>query len=97
MKTYRNKRVASLINEELSKILQKEFDFGDALVTITSVEVKDDLSFAEIKIAILPLEKELEVYKIIEEEQKNIQRKLQKIINIKPMPHLKFFIEKYNN
>jgi ribosome-binding factor A len=96
MRPYRNERIASLINQELSKLFLKEFDFGDTLLTVTSVVVSQDLSLAKIKVAILPYEKELEVWKEIEKEEKNIEKKLARILNIKPMPHLKFFIERYD-
>jgi ribosome-binding factor A len=95
MKNYRNARVGSVINEELNKLWQREFDFGNTIVTITSVSVKEDLSEAEIKLGILPEQKEIEIYSMIEERKKEIQRKLLKKINIKPMPKLKFIIDRH--
>ncbi len=93
MRPFRNLKAASVIQEELNKIFQEDFNFGEALVTITSVEVSEDMSLAKVKFSVIPFEKEIEVYKIIEGRRREIQRRLLKKMNIKPMPRVEFFID----
>jgi ribosome-binding factor A len=93
MRLYRNLKVGSVIQGELNKIFQSDFDFGGALATITSVEVAEDMSAARVKISVLPFEKEIEVYKIIDGRRREIQGRLLRKMNIKPMPKLEFSID----
>ncbi len=93
MRPFRNLKAGSVIQEELNKFLQKDFDFGDALVTVTGVEVSEDMASAGVKVAVIPFEKEIEVYKMIEGRKREIQGKLLRKMNIKPMPKLEFFID----
>ncbi|MCL4391745.1 ribosome-binding factor A [Patescibacteria group bacterium] len=93
MRPYRNLKVGSVIQGELNKIFQSDFDFGGALATITSVEVAEDMSAARVKVSVLPFEKEIEVYKIIEGRRREIQGRLLRKMNIKPMPKLEFSID----
>ena len=50
---HRQERVASLIQEELSKIILREIDFANCLVTITKVEIDEKLSQATINLSVL--------------------------------------------
>lgn len=94
MRTFRPLRVASLIQKELGEILLRDFDFEGALATIKSVEVSSDLSEAKIGLAVIPFEKEPEIFIMITARQRELQVKLLRRINIKPMPRLKFKIER---
>ena len=94
--------MASLIRDELSLILLKEFEFP-ALVTIINVNVDSDFKLAKVKIKITPKDlkinlieqKKLEA-KILKELNKNkekIFKILFKKLNLKPMPKIVFEIE----
>jgi len=102
MRKYRNLKMASLIRDELSLILLKEFEFP-ALVTIINVNVDSDFKLAKVKIKITPKDlkinlieqKKLEA-KILKELNKNkekIFKILFKKLNLKPMPKIVFEIE----
>ncbi|MCL4400240.1 ribosome-binding factor A [Patescibacteria group bacterium] len=93
MRPFRNLKTESVIQGELSKIFLRDFDFDGALVTITGVKVSEDMADAEVKISVLPFEKEIEVYKMIEGRRREVQGKLLRKMNIKPMPRLKFAID----
>ena len=93
MRQYRNLKIGSLIQEELSKLLIRDINFGDALVTILKVEVDEDLLHARVKLGIIPYEKGPEVFKEITEHQRELKHKLLKKMNIRPMPHIGFEIE----
>ena len=86
---FRNLRVENLIQEELGKIFSKDFEFG-AFVTIADIEVDSKLEEAKVKVSVIPEEKGKEVFDLLEKEKKNLQFKLLRKINIKPMPRLKF-------
>lgn len=91
---YRNLRVAKLIEEELSGILIRETETEGALVTITGVEVLNDLSSARVKLGVIPGDKNKEVIKKIGKKTRFLRKLLLKKINIKPMPDLVFEIDK---
>lgn len=89
MRTFRKERVGELIREELSKIFARDVEFG-AFVTIVSVEVSEKLEEARIKVSVIPEVKAKEVYDLLQDERRELQFKLLRKINIKPMPRLEF-------
>ncbi|MDI6821211.1 MAG: ribosome-binding factor A [Patescibacteria group bacterium] len=93
MRPFRNLKIASLIQEELSKLFVRELNFDDALVTIINVEVDEDLLHSRVKLGIIPYEKGPEVYSLLQKHRGRLQHMLLKKLNIKPLPHLAFEIE----
>ncbi len=91
---FRPARVSSLIREELSTLFVKELEFEGALVTITEVKVDKKLEYAEVRVSVLPIEKEEETLKILKGARSTLQHLLLKKINIKPMPHIGFKIDR---
>jgi ribosome-binding factor A len=101
MRRYRNLKMESLIRDELSLILLKEFEFP-ALVTLVKVNIDSDFKLAKVKIKIIPKDlkmnlvnqKKLEV-KILKELNENKERLfkiLLKKLNLKPLPKIIFEI-----
>ncbi|MFA6407831.1 MAG: ribosome-binding factor A [Candidatus Paceibacterota bacterium] len=93
MKPFRNLKAGSLIEEELGKILTRDYNFEGALVTITDVLVDEKLLHATIKIGIIPFAKSAIAYRILTSSASGLRQKLLKKMNIKPMPFLKFEID----
>ena len=93
MRPFRNLKAGSVIQEELSKIFLRDFDFDGALATITGVVVAEDMASAKVMISVIPFEKEIEIYRMIEGRKREIQGKLLRKMNIKPMPKLEFAID----
>ena len=91
---HRPERVQKLIREELSKIILKELEFGDALATITEVEVDKNLGLARVMISVLPSSKEAQALSIARKAAGNLQYLLMKKINIKPMPKILFELDR---
>jgi ribosome-binding factor A len=91
---HRSERVANLIKEELSKIISRELEFPDCLMTITGVDVDAKLEKAIVNFSVLPSEKFKEVLKILEKNRRHLQYLLMKKINIKPMPEIEFRIDR---
>jgi ribosome-binding factor A len=95
MRPYRNLKMGSLIEHELSQMILEECEIDNALVTITSVQVSEDLLQAKVMLSIIPYEKELEAYFAIEEKKKQLEHQLLKKMKIRSVPHLKFEIESH--
>ncbi len=93
MRPYRNLKIASVLEHELAKLLARDFHVEGALVTLAGVIVTDDLLRAEVKLSIIPYEKEAEAYKSIQERRGEIEHMLYRKMNIKPFPHIKFVID----
>ncbi len=92
MRPFRNLKMASVIQEELSRLFVREFNFNGALVTILDVAVDEKFEEARVKLGIIPFEKELEAYTIVEVRKRELEHELLKKLNVKPMPRLKFEI-----
>ena len=84
--------MASVIQEELGKLFARDLNFNGALVTILDVRVDEKFEEAHVKLGIIPFEKELEAYTIVEGRKRELEHQLLKKMNVKPLPHLKFEI-----
>ena len=93
MRPYRNLKIASLIQQELNKLIFRNLDLNGALVTITEVEVLEDLKEAKVKVSILPNDKVLEIFNLLENNRRELQFQLIRKMNIRPIPHLKFVLQ----
>ncbi|MEK7090425.1 MAG: 30S ribosome-binding factor RbfA [Patescibacteria group bacterium] len=89
----RHQRVESLVLSELNKIILRELEFGDALVTVTGVEVQRDLDYAQVNISVIPGGKGEGVLKELTKNRKLLQHLLLRKINIRPMPELRFRLD----
>ena len=108
--SHRPKQVANLIQEELSKIIEKEIEFPDLLVTLTNVKVDKKMDRAIVGFSVLPMcggcpmasgchgidsSKSFEIaLKILNKNRSHLQYLLMKKINIKPMPQISFKIDR---
>lgn len=94
MESTRQQKVARLLQKELSAILQTEGRniYGSAMVTVTSVEVSKDLSFARAYLSIFATGDKSVVIGKIEENKKELRFKLgQQIRNqLRVVPELVF-------
>jgi ribosome-binding factor A len=103
MRRYRNLKMESLIRDELSLILLKEFEFP-ALVTLVKVYIDSDFKLAKVKIKITPKDlkinlieqKKLEakILKELNENKEKLFKILFKKLNLKPMPKIVFEVER---
>lgn len=93
MRPHRELKTASVLERELNNILLRDFEFGGAVVTITSVEVSPDLLQAKVRIGIIPEEKSSEVLQALEAKRKELQHKLLKRTRLRNVPKLVFDID----
>ena len=90
MRFHRPQRVSSLIKEELNKIILRELEFNDAVMTIVEVDVSDKLEGAVVKFAVYPPHKGPDVLLRLVKRRDHLQFLLLRKINIKPMPKIIF-------
>lgn len=91
----RIEQVNQLIKEELSQIILREVELPSGiLLTLTQVETSVDLRQAKVFISVIPENKR---EKVLEEVNRNIydlQQKLNKRLNMRPVPKIRFIEEK---
>lgn len=91
----RVQRLNEFIKQELGKILQKETHQGRYLLTITEVDVLPDFKSAEVKISIIPYDKEKEALDNLSKNIGRIQAFVnKKLKNMKFVPRISFTIDK---
>lgn len=90
----RIKQINELIKRELGQILLREAEFPpEVLVTITRVETTSDLEEAKVYISVMPESRNFEIAKILKKEIYEIQQGLNKRINMRPLPRIRFVEE----
>ena len=88
-------KVNKLIKQEVGKIILTEADFPrDIILTITKVKTSKDLRYADVFVSVLPTDKEVEIIELLKEEIYFIQQKLNQKLYMKPLPRIKFVIDK---
>jgi ribosome-binding factor A len=95
MRPHRREKIESLIQEELAKILLRDVEFPlGTLVTISYVNVSSDLSEAKIGVSVMPQERTARVIEVLGKLRGFIQTSLTRKMNIMPMPHIVFEIDR---
>ncbi len=90
MSTNRIEKVNSLLEKEISNIIVRDFDFHGVLVTLTHVEATANLIEAKGYISVMPENKTDQVIKTLNNDVYNIQQKINKRLNMRPIPKIKF-------
>lgn len=86
----RIEKVNSLLAQEISNIIVRDFDFQGALVTLTHVDATANLIEAKGYISVLPEDKIDHVLKLLNGGVYDIQQKINKKLNMRPIPRIKF-------
>ena len=90
----RIKRINQLVKEKIADILVKELSFNNVLITVQNVDTSKDLKYAKVGISIMPFEKSEQILKILQKQTPNIQKQLNKAIEIKFVPKIEFEIDR---
>lgn len=90
----RIEKVNSLLEQEIGKIILKDFNFEGAMVTLTHVDAAANLIEAKVYISVFPEDKSEEVLKILGKEVYDIQQKINKKLNMRPIPKIIFVKDK---
>jgi len=90
----RIKRINQLVKEKIADILLREMSFDkNVLVTVQTVNTSKDLRYGKVGISVIPFKKSEEILKILEKQTLRIQRELNRAIEIKFVPQIKFEID----
>jgi ribosome-binding factor A len=91
----RIEKVNSLLEREIGKIISRQVVFpNNAMVTLTHVAATPNLIEAKVFISVLPEIKFSQVLKILNSEIFNIQQKINKKLNMRPIPRIIFLQDK---
>lgn len=91
----RIQRVNELIKEQISEIILREIDFSPGiLVTVTRVETSSDLRDSNVFISVLPEENRDKTVAFLNRKLGFLQKEINKLLRMKPLPRLKFLEEK---
>ena len=86
----RIEKVNSLLEQEISKIILRDFYFPDTLVTLTHVDSSANLIQAKVYISIYPDEKIDKIIEILNKGVYSVQQKINKLLKMRPIPKIKF-------
>ena len=86
----RIEKVNSLLEQEIGKAILKDFDFSGTLVTLTHVEATPNLIEAKAYVSVFPEEKTQWVLKVLNGQVQSIQQKINKKLNMRPIPRILF-------
>ncbi|MDL2231755.1 30S ribosome-binding factor RbfA [Porphyromonadaceae bacterium OttesenSCG-928-L07] len=97
MDSIRQNKVSRLIQKELSEIFQKECKeyTAGAILSVTTVRVSPDLSYAKVYLSIFPADRLKVVMDTLNDANKNIRFVLGKKVGkqMRVVPELRFFID----
>lgn len=82
-------KINSLLEHEIGNIILRDFTF-DAMVTLTRVDTTPNLIEARAYVSVLPEEKSDKVIKILKQEVSSVQQKINKKLNMRPIPKIIF-------
>ena len=92
--SHRLAQLSSLLQHELGLLLTRELELpAGALLTVSRVTVLPDLSAARIGVTILPWERHLEVFQLLQRRTHDLQRLLNAKLHIYRVPKLEFQLD----
>ncbi len=90
----RIEKVNSLLRDELSKIILRDFAFSpEILVTLTRVDCSANLIEAKVYISVFPDEKADSIIRALQKSVYDVQYKINRILRQRPIPKIKFVKE----
>lgn len=90
----RIKKVNSLLEHEISKILLRDFAFNpNILVTLTRVETTGNMIEAKVYVSVFPEERSDVILNALQKSVYDIQYKINRTLKMRPIPKIKFVKE----
>ena len=95
MNENRLKKLNKLLSVEIAKLLKSEIEFEiGVIITVTGVKISSTLEHATIMISVLPEDKEKQVFEKIKKEIYFMQQVLNKRLNMRPVPKIRFEVDR---
>lgn len=93
---YRSNRIGEQMKKEVSQILREELkDPRVGFVTVTSVDVSGDLSYAKIYVSVLGAEEDkMQTLKALQKAQGFVRSELSKRLRLRYIPEVTFHFDK---
>ena len=90
----RAEKINSLLRDEISKILLRDFAFSpEILVTLTRVDTSSNLVEAKVFISVYPEEKSAGIINALQKSVYDVQYKINRTLRQRPIPKIKFVKE----
>lgn len=96
MKLFRSERVASVIQEELSRMIIREVELPGGLITVVAVDVDKKMEHARVRVSVLPAAMEARALRSLNMRIGEFQHALNRKMGIRPMPLILFMIDRGN-
>jgi len=98
METTRQKKIAGILQNDITTILQKllkSVGKNSVISSITKVKISPDLSIAKIYISVFPVNQAQSIFELIEEAKSSIRNSLGILIKnqVRRVPALVFYID----
>ncbi|GEM_PF-868684 len=91
---HRLPQLASLIQHELGVLLRRELELPlGVLLTVTKVQVVDDLSLARVGVSVLPYAERHAAFKVLTSVRGQLQRTINERLKLYRVPKLEFYID----
>ncbi|MBD3244873.1 MAG: 30S ribosome-binding factor RbfA [Candidatus Moranbacteria bacterium] len=86
------------LRDEIATIINKLNEDSNTLITVTSVNVSNDLKHMKVKISVMPEKKLVKTLKFLQKNVFAISDELSKKVKMKYIPKIKFILDKgYSN
>jgi len=83
-------KVNSLLEQEIGKIILRDFYFPGTMITLTHVDASANLIEAKVYISAYPDAKLDEIIKVLDKNVARIQHEINKKLRMRPVPKIKF-------
>ncbi len=94
-KSHRMEKVNELMRQQVAEIIERELEFGKgALVTVLAAETSRDLLNSKIIVSVLPEKKSAPALEILKKNIYDIQQILNRRLNMRPVPKIRFEISR---
>jgi len=91
----RSRRVGDLLREEISEIILKRLkDPRVGFITVTGVEMTDDLKSARVYVSVFDRQQTAETLEVLNQAAGFIKKEVARDIRLRSTPHLEFFEDK---
>lgn len=90
---YKLEKLQELIHHEVASILQRDFFFPGAMVTVTRVETSSDRQHAAVYVGVFPQSERKKIAAMLRKVVYPIQQALNRRLRMRPVPKLRFVVD----